>query len=95
MEIKLTFKITFTNSEETEQTITVPADPKYPVDMQTKALLQQMLGQYTTVGILREPRPGYFYLMCPSQIATIECELPSIVLAGANEVPKSPIITTD
>lgn len=93
MEIKLTFKITFVDGEYTTQDISVPADPQHPVEKQMLFLMQQMLNQYAQVGILRQPTPGSFVLICPSQIAQVECEMPSIVLAGANEVPKSPIIT--
>ena len=89
MEIKLTFKITFTNDETTTQDITVPADPKHPVEKQMLFLMQQMLNQYSQVGILRQPDKGKFLLICPSQIATVECELPSIILANAMEVPNT------
>jgi hypothetical protein len=48
-----------------------------------------MLAQYTQVGMLRQPEPGTFVLLCPSQIAMVECSLPSIVIASAGEiVPK-------
>lgn len=93
MEIKLTFKITFENGEVTTQDIEVPADPNLPVDKQMLVLMQGMLQQYSQVGMLRQPEKGKFILICPSQIATVECELPSIILANATEVPKSPIIT--
>jgi hypothetical protein len=93
MEIKLTFLITFTNGDSTTQEISVPADPQHPVEKQMLFLMQQMLQQYAGTGLLRNPSPGNFFLICPSQIATVECTLPSIVLAGANEIPKSSLIT--
>lgn len=88
MDIKLTFHITFCNGEETDQDITVPADPKHPVEKQMLFLMQQMLNQYAQVGLLREPTKNKFVLCCPSQIAFVECVLPSIVLANALDVPK-------
>ena len=88
MEIKLKFKITFVSGEVTEQEISLPADPSKPFDLQAKLLMQQMLAQYTQVGMLRQPEPGTFVLLCPSQIAMVECSLPSIILANAAEVPK-------
>jgi hypothetical protein len=89
MEIKLSFLITFVNGEVTTQEISVPADPQHPVEKQTLFLMQQMLQQYSQVGLLRNPEnKKKFLLICPSQIASVECELPSILLAGANEVPK-------
>jgi hypothetical protein len=92
MEIKLTFTITFINGEITTQDIVVPADIKLPIEKQTAFLMQQMLVQYAQVGLLRNPDKGTkFILICPSQIATVECEVPSILLAGANELPRSPI----
>lgn len=88
MEIKLSFKITFVSGEQTTQDITVPADPSKPFETQARALMQTMLGQYTNVGMLRQPKPGSYMLLCPSQIAIVEVEMPSIILASENEVPK-------
>lgn len=82
------FKITFVSGEQTEQEIAVPADPSKPFDVQAKLLLQQMLSQYTQVGMLRQPEPGTFVLLCPSQIAMVEATLPSILMADAADVPK-------
>ena len=88
MEIKLNFKITFTSGEQTEQEIAYPADESKPFDLQAKALMQQMLFQYAQVGMLRQPKPGEFVLLCPSQIAMVECTLPSILIANPADVPK-------
>jgi len=88
MDITLKFKLTLLSGEVTEQEIQIPADPNHPIDKQTRALMQTMMTQYAQVGMLRQPSPGMFMLLCPSQIALVECELPSIVLASANEVPK-------
>ncbi len=92
MDIRLTFKITCTNGEETTQDISTPAvnDPNVPFDKQQAMVMQQMLHQYAQVGLLRQPSPNKFILMCPSQIAFVECELPSIVLANALDVPPAP-----
>lgn len=88
MEIKLTFKLTFVSGEQTTQEIAVPADPRHAYETQAKALMQTMLSQYATVGMLRQPTPGSYVLLMPSQIAMIECEMPSIILADAQDVPK-------
>jgi len=87
MEIKLKFKLTFVSGEQTEQEISLPADPSKSFDTQAKLLMQQMLAQYTQVGMLRQPEPGTFVLLCPSQIAMVECSLPSILIASEGEVP--------
>jgi hypothetical protein len=89
MEINLKFKITLVNGEETTQEIKVQADPKLPVEKQTLFLMQQMFNQYAQVGLLREPQKGKFILRCPSQLAFVECEMPSILLASSIELPKS------
>ena len=72
MEIKLSFKITFVSGEVTVQDISLPADPNKPFEAQAKAWMQQMLAQYTQVGMLRQPEPGTFvrhrmFLPPPSQ----------------------------
>jgi hypothetical protein len=88
VEIKLKFKITFVSGEQTEQEISVTADPSKPFDAQAKFLMQQMLAQYTSVGMLRQPEPGTFVLLCPSQIAMVEAVLPTILVASADEIKK-------
>jgi hypothetical protein len=88
MEIKVKFTITFVSGEQTEQEISVQHDPKYTVELQQKALMQQMLSQYASVGMLRQPSPNHYRLILPSQIALVECELGSIVIADMSEVPR-------
>lgn len=94
MEIKLKFLITFLSGEQTEQEIAVPADERYAFDVQAKALMQTMLSQYASIGILRKgptpdnPNHNYYKLVLPSNISTVECELPSIVIASEAEVSK-------
>jgi hypothetical protein len=95
MDIKLSFRITFTSGEQTIQDITAQADPRHHVDEQMKALMNRMFIQYASVGMIRQATdddgrliPNKYMLLCPSQLAMVECELPSIILAGANEVPK-------
>jgi hypothetical protein len=90
MEIKLSFQITLASGEQTVQEISVPADPGLPFDAQARALMQTMLSQYATVGLLRQSA-GKYTLLCASQIAMVECELPSILIASAVDVPKVPI----
>ena len=89
MDIKLTFALTLVSGETTTQEISAPADPQLPVDRQALAVMQSMLHQYATVGMLRQPEAGHFMLLCPSQIASVECRLPSIVLASPGEAPPS------
>ena len=86
MEIKLAFEITLVSGEQTKQELSFPADPSKPFDAQAKAWMQQMLAQYAQVGMVRQPEPGTFVLLCPSQIAMVEVTLPSIVIASAGEI---------
>ncbi len=88
MDIRLKFTITFVSGEQMDQEISVQHDPKYTVEIQQKALMQQMLSQYASVGILRQPSPNHFKLILPSQIAMVECELGSIVIADMTEMPR-------
>jgi len=94
-EIRLTFKITLTNGEETEQTISVPATNDAPFEQQVIFWMNKALSQYAQVGLLRQTDKDKFLLLCPSQIAFVECQLPSIVLAGAGDVPATPKVTLD
>jgi hypothetical protein len=88
VDIKLSFKITFNSGETTTQEISIQADPRHAFDSQAKALMQQMLGQYASIGMLQQPEPGKYRLILPSQLAVVECELPTILIASENEVPK-------
>lgn len=92
MEIKLTFKLSLINNEVETQEITAPAvnDPNISLDQQRMLLMQRMLNQYTQVGMLRQPEKNKFILLCPSQIAFIECELPSVLIASPLDIPPSP-----
>ncbi len=87
MEIKLTFVITRVDGEVENQDITAPAVPDLPLDQQQMIVMQRMLNQYAQVGMLRQPEKDHFILLCPSQIAFVECTLPSVVLANAFDVP--------
>lgn len=82
MEVKLKFKLTLVSGEQIEQDFATQVDPNKSFDLQAKALMQQMLGQYAQVGMLRQPNPGSYILLCPSQIAMVECDLPNIVIAS-------------
>jgi hypothetical protein len=86
MEIKLSFRITLASGEQTTQELSLPADPAKPFDTQARAWMQQVFAQYTQVGMLRQPEPGTFVLLCPSQIAMVECTLPNILIASAGEI---------
>lgn len=98
MDIRLKFKITLANNEgETEQDIVVPAinDPQAPFETQQIMLMQKMFSQYAQVGLIRQVEPKKFLLMCPSQIAFVECELPSILVANPTDVPPAPKVTLE
>jgi hypothetical protein len=97
MEIKLTFQITMVNEEVIEQTFTVPAlnDPNVPFEQQQIIVMNKALTQYAQVGMLKQVEPRKFLLVCPSQIACVECELPSILIANPSDVPAAPKVTLD
>jgi hypothetical protein len=90
MEIKLRFKITFVDGMQKLQEITIPADPRLAVDNQQKALMQTMFSQYATIGYVTHPpdEPDTYRLILPSQIAMVECALPSLIIAQESEVPR-------
>jgi hypothetical protein len=90
MEIKLTFKITRVDGEVEDQEITAPAVPDIPIEQQQMMVMQRMLNQYAQVGMLRQPSKSHFILLCPSQIMFVECELPSVLIANALDVPPAP-----
>jgi len=97
MEIKLTFLITFVSGEQKAQEISIPADPRHPFETQAKALMQTMLSQYATIGYVMHPvrdnetgeiLPNRYRLILPSQIGSVECDLPTILIASEHEIPK-------
>jgi hypothetical protein len=92
MEIKLTFLITRVDGETETQEITAPYvnDPNITLEQQQMIVMQRMLNQYAQVGMLRQPDKGKFILLCPSQIMFVECELPSVLIANALDVPPAP-----
>jgi|SRR5271157_46105 len=89
MEIKLKFKITCVNEDETEQEISTPVPNDVPLEQARMVVMMKMLNQYAQVGMLRQPSPDHYILMCPSQIAFVECILPSVILASPLDVPKT------
>lgn len=95
MDIRLSFKITRADGEEETQEISTPTspDPNLPIERQQLMVMQQMFNQYAQVGMLRQPKKDTFILLCPSQIAFVECTLPSLILANATEMPKGGLIT--
>ncbi len=97
MDIRLDFKITMVNGEDTEQSITVPgiSDPQVPFESQQIMLMQKMFSQYAQVGLIRQVEPKKFLLLCPSQLAFIECEIPSIIIANPTDVPPAPKVTLE
>lgn len=97
MDIRLEFKITMVNGEETAQTITVPAvnDPQASYEMQQVFLMQKMFNQYAQVGLIRQIEPKKFLLLCPSQLAFVEVEIPSVLIANPTDVPPAPKVTLE
>jgi len=95
LEIKLTFRITTVAETEETQEITAQAvnDPNLTYDQQRIMLMQRMFNQYAQVGLMRQDKPNHFILMCPSQLAFIECELGSVLLANATDVPRGGLVT--
>jgi hypothetical protein len=92
MDIQLKFKITRVDGEIEDQEITAPAanDPNITFDQQRMIVMQRMFNQYAQVGMLRQPSKDHFILLCPSQIAFVECELNSVLIANALDVPPAP-----
>jgi len=92
MDIRLTFKITRVDGEVETQEITAPAvnDPNLSFDQQRMMVMQRMFNQYAQVGMLRQPAKDHFILLCPSQIMFVECELASLLIANAGDVPPAP-----
>lgn len=92
MDIQLKFKITRADGEIETQEITAPYvnDPNITFEQQRMIVMQRMLNQYAQVGMLRQPDTGRFILLCPSMISFVECELPSILIANALDVPPPP-----
>jgi hypothetical protein len=81
METKLTFVITMQDGEVVNQEFTVPPDQMGP-------MINQGLMQYATVGMLRK-EGNKFKLTCPSQLKTVEVEIPAIILANLGDMPKT------
>ena len=90
MDIKLTFLVTFVSGDQKAQEITIPADPRHPFETQAKVLMQTMMQQYAATGyVMSDPEDkNHYILITPSQIARVDCTLPSILIAHENEVPK-------
>jgi hypothetical protein len=80
MDMPIKFHIVRVTGETEEQEISAPADNVH-------AIIQQMLGQYATVGMLRRSGDS-FMLVTAHQIAQVTVEIPSIVIANAADTPK-------
>lgn len=71
-----------------EQSISVPADGDGKEIPTPEQLIMQMLQQYATVGMLKRDGKKFTLVTC-GEIANVEVEIPSIVMAGLGEIPKS------
>jgi len=84
-EIPLTFKITLVDGRKIEQTATCDANGQGPQSPQI--ITTQALVQYATVGMLKGDGKK-FHLITASQIAEVEVEIPSIVMADMGDLPR-------
>jgi hypothetical protein len=80
--LQLKFVITKTNGEKVEQE--VPCIPE-----KVGECIRDMLLQYANLGMIKKDGDKMI-LLCASQIAYAEVDIPSVVIAGANEVPQKP-----
>jgi hypothetical protein len=87
-DIALVFHLTLKNGVKMEQKISVPADGDGKETPTPEQLVMQMLQQYATVGMLKRDKNKFILVTCGS-IDTVECEIPSIVVAGLGEIQKS------
>jgi hypothetical protein len=81
METQLVFKIVKKDGEELEQVINCPPE-------HAESIVNQMLAQYAQVGMMRKSG-NKFLLLCCGEIAYVEVELPSVVIASADEAEKA------
>lgn len=80
MDVSLHFVITKVDGSQVTQDIKCPQDA-------AEQAMNQMLAQYSQVGMLK--KDGTKYMLLPSsQIALVECELPTIVIAGPSDTAK-------
>jgi len=80
METSLHFVITKIDNTTVEQDIKCPADA-------AEAVVNQMMAQYSQVGVLKKEGNKYTLLPC-SQIALVEIELPSLVIASPSDTAR-------
>lgn len=78
MEATLHFVITKVDGSQVNQDLSCPPDA-------TAQLMQQVFGQYSQVGVMKK-EGNKFSLIPASQIALVEVELPTLVIAGEGEV---------
>ena len=76
----LKFVITRTNGEKLEQEI--PCIPE-----KVGECMRDMFLQYANMGMIKK-EGDKFILLCASQIAYAEVEIPQVVLASGNDLPK-------
>lgn len=87
-DIPLVFNITLKNGTKLEQKIAADSEADGKTVPTAEQLCMQMLQQYATVGMLK--RDGNkFILVTAGTIETAEVEIPSIVVAGLNDLVKS------
>ena len=80
METNLHFIVTKVDGSQVMQDIKCPTDV-------VEGAMNQMLSQFAQVGMLK--KEGAKYTLLPaSQIALVECELPTIVIAAPSDTAK-------
>lgn len=90
METKLKFIITTVTGEKVEQEISVapPPDPSIPMEAAIMDGINRMMAQYSQVGMMK--REGdKFILLTTHQIAKVEVEKPSILIANPAEAERA------
>jgi hypothetical protein len=79
-EANLHFVITKVDGTQVTQDFNCPSDA-------VEGVMNQMLAQFSQVGMLK--KDGTKYTLLPaSQISLVECELPTLVIAGPSETAK-------
>ena len=86
-DIKLTFYLTLKNGTKMEQTLSIP-DGDGKNNPTPEQIVMQMLQQYAAVGMLKRDGQKFILVTC-GEIATVEVEIPSILVANMNEIQRT------
>jgi hypothetical protein len=82
METNLHFVVTKVDGAQILQDIKCPAES-------ADTAMNQILAQYSQIGLLKKEEEGYYTLLPSSQIAFVECRMSSLVIATPNDTPKA------